>query len=167
MDPVCSIGFHSLIQFMIQGLIIKTIKTHSDERGFFREIIRPDSANDGFVVGQMSHSLVNSGVTKAWHGHKEQTQLTYLASGSAVFVFLDLRDNHGSKYEVVEKLSSPYLEPWYAITPPGVYIGYFCSQGPANIFYVTSGKYDTKDELRFAYDDFSIDYKWEKWKDIR
>ena len=66
---------------MIDGVVIKKLVTHSDERGFFRELIR---ATDPFFVsgfGQLSHSLVEPGVIKAWHYHKEQTQWNYPVTG--------------------------------------------------------------------------------------
>ena len=60
----------------IEGVVVKKLKTHADERGFFREIIREtdDFSSAGF--GQFSHSLVYSGVVKAWHAHKIQSQWT-------------------------------------------------------------------------------------------
>ena len=58
---------------MIDGVMIKELVTHADERGFFREIIRvtDDIFSEGF--GQWSQSLVYTGVTKAWHIHRVQT----------------------------------------------------------------------------------------------
>ena len=59
---------------MITGVEFTKITSHTDERGYFREMIR---SNDLFVkegIGQISHSLVHKGVIKAWHAHKYQTQ---------------------------------------------------------------------------------------------
>ena len=55
---------------MIEGVVVRNLKTHSDERGYFRELIRvtDDFFAEGF--GQWSHSLMFNGVTKAWHYHK-------------------------------------------------------------------------------------------------
>ena len=151
----------------IEGLIFEKIKTHADERGFFREISRNQLTNPAFTIQQLSHSLVNTGITKAWHGHRGQTQLTYLASGSAVFAFVDNRDSARKKPIIIEKLASPNHEPWCVLTPPGVYIGYYCTQGPANVVYATSGIYEVEDELRIVHDDQYIGYSWDKWKSIR
>ena len=43
---------------MISGVVSKNLTTHSDERGYFREIIRvtDDFFAEGF--GQFSHSMV-------------------------------------------------------------------------------------------------------------
>ena len=50
---------------MIEGVVLKDLVTHVDERGFFREIIRKgdDFFKEGF--GQWSHSRMNQGVAKA------------------------------------------------------------------------------------------------------
>ena len=50
------------------------LETHEDERGFFREIFRFSKQFEGVPVGQLSHSLVEEGVIKAWHGHVHQSQ---------------------------------------------------------------------------------------------
>jgi dTDP-4-dehydrorhamnose 3,5-epimerase len=55
---------------IIEGVVAKELKTYSDERGFFRELIR---VTDGFFeegFGQWSHSLMFDGVIKAWHLHR-------------------------------------------------------------------------------------------------
>ena len=66
---------------MIEGVIFKDLVTHTDERGFFREIIR---VTDGFFsegFGQWSHSLMYTGVAKAWHIHQKQVDWWYVAGG--------------------------------------------------------------------------------------
>ena len=57
---------------VIEGVILKELKTQADDRGFFREIIR---VTDDFFIegfGQWSHSLMYNNVIKAWHYHKKQ-----------------------------------------------------------------------------------------------
>ncbi|MEE9369912.1 MAG: hypothetical protein V3W45_00445 [Sedimentisphaerales bacterium] len=65
---------------MIEGVVIKELVTHTDQRGFFREIIRQtdDFFSEGF--GQWSHSLMLDGVIKAWHYRKIQTDWCYACS---------------------------------------------------------------------------------------
>ena len=58
---------------MIEGIKIIPIKTHEDERGFFREIFRFQEQFTNPSVGQLSHSLVREGVIKGWHGHVYQS----------------------------------------------------------------------------------------------
>ncbi len=150
---------------VIPGLQIHTLATHADERGFFREVLRCD--NSSFSAKQMSHSLVHTGVTKAWHGHVGQSQMTYLAEGSAIFAFVDTRAPLGPERPVFEILAGEGIPPWVAIHPPGVLIGYKCTQGPAHVFYATSGTYDPEDEVRVEWNAPTIPYSWEKWSRIR
>ncbi len=59
---------------LITGVEFKNLKTHGDERGFFREIIRV--TDDPFFdvdFGQWSHSFMYDNVIKAWHYHNIQT----------------------------------------------------------------------------------------------
>ena len=92
--------------------------------------------------------------------------MTYLASGSAIFAFVDMRGGVINPVKF-DYLASPHSEPWVVITKPGIYIGYYCTQGPASVLYATTGTYDAEDELRIPYDDPRINYSWEKWKKIR
>lgn len=57
---------------LIEGVQIKQLITHPDQRGFLREVIRvtDDFFSEGF--GQWSHALMHAGVTKAWHVHTNQ-----------------------------------------------------------------------------------------------
>ena len=64
---------------IFDGVSIRTLKTHDDFRGFFREIKRiPIDSNElSCKIGQISHSEVFPGVVKAWHAHVHQYQWTY------------------------------------------------------------------------------------------
>ena len=74
---------------MIDGIKIIELKTHNDERGFFKEIIRLKNYEDKFTRGQLSHSMVKKNVLKAWHGHKIQSQWNYVVSGLIKVVLYD------------------------------------------------------------------------------
>ena len=152
---------------MIDGLQLIDLTTHADERGFFREIIRPASLSPSFHAAQLSHSLVHTGVTKGWHGHRRFSQLTYFASGAAVVVFADNRPASPTRGTCLERLVSESLPPWAAITPPGVLLAYRCTQGPAQVFYATSGVFDPTDEIRIELEGGEISYDWKKWTKAR
>jgi len=49
---------------MINGVVVKELVTHTDERGFFREIIRVTDDFFGEGFGQWSHSLMFAGAAK-------------------------------------------------------------------------------------------------------
>ncbi len=146
---------------MIEGVFLKELATYADERGFFRELIRVD---DGFFsegFGQLSHSMVNQGVLKAWHLHKLQTQWNYVVSGLLKVALYDTRPGSPTFRETMEFQAGDGQPPLVYSFPPGVAHGYRCASGPVHIFYVTSGKYDPEgDEVRIPPDDQEIGYDW-------
>lgn len=145
---------------MIDGVIIKDLVTHQDNRGFFRELIRN---TDGFFspgFGQLSHSLVREGVVKAWHGHIRQYQWTYVIAGILDVVVYDARVNSRTyRKKICMTLGDEQRTAVYVI-PPGVVHGYRCVSGPAHVLYVTSGVYEPEEELRIPLDDQSILHNW-------
>ena len=144
----------------IAGVIVKGLVTHADERGFFREVIRNHDAFFGAGFGQLSHSLVHGGVVKAWHGHRRQTQWTYVAAGLIQAVLFDARPESGTHRMTETWLLGDHQEARVYSLPPGVVHGYRCLAGPAHVIYVTSGVYDPDDELRLAHDDPAIGHDW-------
>ncbi|HBG27360.1 MAG: hypothetical protein A2Y10_18835 [Planctomycetes bacterium GWF2_41_51] len=152
---------------MIDGIVIKKLLTHSDERGFFREIIRStdDFFSEGF--GQWSHSLMYSGVVKAWHWHKLQTDWWYVCSGVLRVGLCDMRKESKTYKQTMDFLMGDNQPAQVLTIPPGIAHGCKAVQGPVNLFYITSRIYDPADELRIAYNDPSIDFDWLKGPEIK
>lgn len=145
---------------MIDGVQIKKLVSHDDERGFFRELIRN---TDNFFTagfGQLSHSLVHKGVIKAWHGHVRQYQWTYVVSGRLSVVIYDARENSRTYQEKIYLDLGEGPEAQIYVIPPGVVHGYRCLTEPAHVIYVTSGTYDPEDEVRIPLDDKYIGFDW-------
>lgn len=147
---------------MIDGVIIKELQTHEDERGFFREIFRFSEEYNDISVGQLSHSLVKEGVIKAWHGHRVQSQWNYVVTGLIKVALHDNRTNSPTYKEIMEFLVGDGQEPSAYFFPPGVLHGYKCLKGPMQIIYVTSGVYDLEDEVRIDLNSLSIREVFEK-----
>ena len=145
---------------LINGVEIKKLVTHADERGFFREIILTTDEFFSAGFGQLSHSLVYSGVVKAWHAHKVQSQWTYTTTGTLKVALHDTRKNSSTYRQTMEFVVGENTESSVYLFPPGVAHGYKCIHGPANVIYVTSGQYDLNDEVRFPHDDPQINYAW-------
>ena len=144
---------------MIQGVETKKLVTHSDERGFFREIIRvTDDFFDGFA--QWSHSLMHYGVIKAWHIHQKQIDWWYVAGGVLKVALHDTRPDSPTFRETMELFMGDNHPPRVLRIPPGVAHGCKCISGPASLFYVTSKVYDPADEGRIPHDDPEIGYDW-------
>ena len=147
---------------MIHDVVIKELATHADERGFFREIIRAtdESFREGF--GQLSHSLVHIGVTKAWHIHKKQVDWWYVPSGVLKVALHDTRPASPTFRKTMEFALGDHQPARCVRIPPRVAHGYRCVAGPAHVIYVTSRVYDPADEGRIPHDDPAIGYDWLK-----
>ncbi len=145
---------------MIDGVVIKDLVTHADERGFFREIIRvsDDFFSEGF--GQWSHSLMYQGVAKAWHIHSRQIDWWYVGSGVLKVALHDKRQESSTFGVTMELLMGDNQSAKALRIPPGVAHGCKCISGPVHLFYVTSEVYDPADEGRIAHDDITIGYDW-------
>jgi dTDP-4-dehydrorhamnose 3,5-epimerase len=152
---------------VIEGVSFKELVTHPDERGFFREIIRITDAFFAEGFGQLSHSLVYQGITKAWHLHKVQTQWTYVVCGVLKVALHDCRHNSPTYRKTIEFLAGDHQTAQVYRFPPGVAHGYRCISGPAHIIYLTSGVYDLADESRLPHDDPEISYDWLKGAQIK
>ncbi|MFA5779082.1 MAG: dTDP-4-dehydrorhamnose 3,5-epimerase family protein [Elusimicrobiota bacterium] len=152
---------------MIEGVSIKKLVTHTDERGYFREIIRvtDDFFKEGF--GQWSVSQMYTGVVKAWHIHKKQIDWWYVSGGVLKVALYDTRKNSPTYKETIEILMGDNQPSQVLRIPPGVAHGCKCISGPANLFYVTSNIYDPKDEGRIQYDDPEVGYDWLKGHEIK
>lgn len=154
----------------IEGVIIKELKTHGDQRGFFREIVR--STDEFFVgdrgekFGQWSHSLMQKNVVKAWHYHHVQFDWWYVPIGQIETVLFDNREESptfGTK--LVIKMGDPlkFGADTHAVCvkiPPGVLHGCKVLSDEAHLFYITSVTYDTNEEGRFPYNDPLVGHPW-------
>jgi dTDP-4-dehydrorhamnose 3,5-epimerase len=152
---------------MIEGVVLKELVTHTDERGYFREIIRvtDDFFQEGF--GQLSVSRMYQGVIKAWHIHKKQIDWWYVGSGVLKVVLADRRKESKTFGQIMELLMGDNQKSAVLRIPPGVAHGCKCLSGPADLYYVTSGVYDTAEEGRIKYDDKEIGYDWLKGPEIK
>ena len=145
---------------MIDGVVLKELVTHSDERGFFREIIRvtDDLFEEGF--GQWSHSLMHAGTAKAWHVHHRQTDWWYIALGTLKVALYDTRAGSPTHGELMEFLTGDHQPAQIIKIPPGVAHGCRAIAAPVHLFYITSHTYDPADEGRIPHDDPEIGYDW-------
>jgi dTDP-4-dehydrorhamnose 3,5-epimerase len=147
---------------MIEGVVIKELVTNVDERGFFREIIRntDDFFKEGF--GQWGHSLMHTGVSKAWHIHKIQIDWWYVASGVLKLALFDTRPESPT-YRQTQEIFLGDLQPGRVVRVPQL-VAHGCKaiMGPVHLFYITSHVYNPEDEGRIPHDDPGIGYDWHK-----
>jgi len=161
---------------VISGVKIKKLKVHKDipdikgrktKPGFLIEILRSD---DKLLkkFGQSTFTVAYPGTIKAFHFHKKQDDLWFVATGKAKIVLHDLRKGSKSlgKTQVIYSGEGDYK---LILIPHGVAHGYqVLSKKPVLLFYHTTEPYNPKnpDEERLPPDDPKIGYDW-KFKDKR
>lgn len=152
---------------LIQGVWLKSLITHADERGFFREVLRTtdDFFSEGF--GQWSYSLSHTGVIRAWHWHRLQTDWWFVPVGVLKAALYDLREESPTYGVTNEFMMGDNYDPMVLKIPPGVAHGFKVVQGPACLSYITSRVYDPADEGRIPHDDDTIGYDWLKGPEIK
>lgn len=146
---------------MINGVAVKPLVRHPDERGYFEEMIRAtdDFFNEGF--GQISHSFMVDNVVKAWHVHTTQIDWWYVVRGKIKAALYDLRETSATYKQLNEfTLSSDEPDNVIIKIPAGVAHGLKVLTGPADLVYVTSGIYTKDEEGRISYNDPRIGYDW-------
>ncbi len=75
---------------MIDGVEIKQLTRHMDDRGYLMEILRDD--DEMFIeFGQVYVSAVFPGIVKAWHCHEHQTDSFCVVRGNARIGLFDDR----------------------------------------------------------------------------
>jgi len=158
---------------MIEGVVVKKLLAHADiedapgrknsPRGFLIEVLRKD---DGFLkaFGQSVFTVAHTGTIKAFHWHKKQDDLWFMATGRAKVVLYDRRRRSGT-YGQTQIIFAGEGDYKLILIPRGVAHGYqVISKEPVLLFYHVTRMYDPKkpDEERMPFDDPGIGISWEK-----
>lgn len=145
----------------IHDVVIKKLVTHSDDRGYFREVLRDDD-NLMSRFGQTSFTKTYPGVVKAFHWHKKQDDLWYVVDGMARVVLYDQREESPTRGET-QVIYAGEDNPVLILIPAGIAHGYqVLGTKPVMLFYHTTQSYDPADpdEMRIPYDDPEIGFDW-------
>ena len=145
----------------IHDVVIKKLLTHSDDRGYFREVLRED---DNLLThfGQTSITKTYPGVIKAFHWHNQQDDIWYVVSGMARVVLYDRRPNSPT-YKVTQVVYAGDDNPVSILIPIGIAHGYqVLGNQPVILFYHVTKAYDPKapDEERIEWNDPEIAFDW-------
>ena len=145
----------------IHDVVVKELVTRSDDRGYFREILRED---DNLLrrFGQTSITKTYPGVIKAFHWHNHQDDIWYVASGMASVVLHDRREGSPTK-GVTQVVYAGEDNPVIILIPSGVAHGYqVLGNQPVILFYHVTKAYDPKnpDEERIPWDEPEIGFDW-------
>lgn len=146
---------------MIIGVIVKKVEHHYDDRGVFVEIIK-EGEPTYLPVKQTNYAETLPGVIKAFHWHKNQSDMWYVVKGMAQVVLYDLRENSETKGQTDVFYCGDNNRLVITI-PPGVAHGYrVLGYESMGIFYHTDQIYDPKnpDEQRIPFDAPEIGFDW-------
>ena len=155
----------------ISGVIVKNLIVHQDisdteeqlgKPGYLMEVLRDD---DKLLrkFGQTTFTISHKNTIKAFHWHKKQDDLWFIASGKAAVVLHDLRDNSSTK-GLTQVLTVGKDNYKLILIPVGVAHGYkVLSDEPVLLFYHTTESYspDNPDEERIAWNDRQIGFNWD------
>jgi dTDP-4-dehydrorhamnose 3,5-epimerase len=158
---------------MIDGVKIKKLKVFKDEpdleqkvkAGIFMEILRDD---DDLMsrFGQSNFTVAYKGTIKAFHWHRYQDDLWFVATGKAGIVLYDRRKN-SSTYRETQVIYAGANDYKLVLIPVGVVHGYkVLSDEPCLLFYYVTKAYNRKnpDEERIDPFDKSMNFNWDSLK---
>lgn len=147
---------------MIDGVVIKQLKRHADERGYLMEMLRSD--DEIFEqFGQAYVSLNYPEVIRAWHYHKKQDDFWVVVKGMVKAVMYDGREGSPTQGEVQEVFLGDNNTVMLRI-PVGVMHGYkTIGAEPSLLINFPTQPYNPKepDEYREPYDSQEIPYNWD------
>lgn len=148
----------------IAGVIIKSLRSFPDQRGFFREVVRcSDPIFESGAFAQWSHSKMTKDVVKAWHYHHKQIDWWYVPIGVVETVLFDNREESPTyQQKLAFCMGDADLggnEVCVKI-PQGVLHGCKVLTEEAHLFYITSEMYNPDDEGRFPFDSPLVGHDW-------
>lgn len=147
---------------MISGVAIKKIIKHSDERGFFAELIKFGEKTFHEVL-QTSYSETKPGLIKAWHVH-DYWEVWCVIKGEAMVALHDLRPDSPT-FRKTQVIYAGEENMNVIAIPGGVAHGYKpLGKKTMGILYHASEVYDPKNKtIRIIpEDDPEIGFDWSK-----
>lgn len=136
----------------LPGVVIQSISSHTDSRGWLTELFREDELPEGFNPAMGYISLTHSGIARGPHEHKDQTDLFVFLSGKFE---VTLWENRAGLPQFKEIHTVGEANPCMVIVPPGVVHAYRnISSSDATVLnfpnrlYAGWGKKEPVDEIR-------------------
>jgi dTDP-4-dehydrorhamnose 3,5-epimerase len=146
---------------VIEGVEIKQLTKHADERGYLMELLRCDDTIFR-KFGQAYVSLNYPGVVRGWHYHKKQDDHFAVVKGMVKVALYDAREGSPTRGQVDELFLGEQNNILLKI-PVGVMHGYkTVSTEPSFLINFPSEPYDPQepDEYRLPWDSDQIPYDW-------
>ena len=112
------------VKGQIEGVIIKKLTKHVDERGFLAETFRLDELPEKLQPVMSYVSYTEPGITRGPHEHREQTDIfSFLGPGNFMIKLWDNRKNSHT-YGNFMRFYAGEDNPLTVVVPPGVVHGY-------------------------------------------
>ncbi len=149
------------VECVIQGVLIKPLTRHVDDRGYVMEILRADDPVFQHF-GQAYVSACFPGIVKAWHCHELQTDHFCCIRGNAKIGLYDDRPDSATCGEA-RGIVIGELNPALIVIPPRVWHGMMAIGGEtAVILNIPTESYNREqpDELRRDPFDPDIPFEW-------
>ncbi len=147
---------------MIAGVSIKKVIKHTDEKGFFAELVKFGEKTFHEVL-QTSYSETKPGLIKAWHIH-DYWEIWCVIKGRAKVVLCDMRPDSPTKNKT--QIIYTGEDNMVVIAIPGeVAHGYkTLGEGPMGIIYHSEKAYNQKEITirEIPFDDPVINFDWSK-----
>ena len=146
---------------MIEGVEVKQLVKHVDERGFLMELLRSDEPIFR-KFGQAYVALNYPGVVRAWHWHRKQDDHFVVVRGMAKVALYDAREGSPTRGQVDEFFLGEDNNVLLKI-PMGVMHGYKTEGSePSLLINFPTEPYNQQepDEYRLPSDTPEIPYNW-------
>lgn len=145
----------------IDGVHIKKIVRHTDERGYFAELMK--AGDPGFHgIAQTSYAIAKQGVIKAFHYH-DYWESWVVLEGEALAVMHDIRPDSPTK-GVTQTLRMGETHAVLLSIPPGVAHGYrTLGEKAVGMLYHAGEAYDASrpDQIKLIpHDSPDIGFEW-------
>jgi dTDP-4-dehydrorhamnose 3,5-epimerase len=148
----------------IEGVFLRTLSVHPDERGSFIELWR-SSWFEGLPAATMSRAMRQAnvsrsspGVLRGLHVHRRQADMWVVLDGHPTIALVDIRPALGGEGAPVALTRE--AAPGDAIyIPEGVAHGFYAHDAITLVYFVTN-EYDGTDELGFAWNDPHAGVLW-------
>ena len=147
---------------MIQGVEVKRLTRHADERGYLMELLRSDDEIFN-KFGQCYVSMNYPNVIRAWHWHQKQDDHFVVVKGMIRVGLYDMRESSPTRGEVNEFYLGENNNIVLKI-PVGVAHGYkTVGVEPSLLVNFPSEVYNREepDEQRLPWDTDQIPFNWE------
>lgn len=143
----------------INGVLVREVDVASKDQGNFIKVL--ESSRGLKKTEQVALSVTFPGIIKAFHYHKNQTDVWYAVSGNARAVLHDLRKDSPTYKQTQQVFMGEDFKKVALHIPPGVAHGYQVL-GNKNllILYILDQTYNPKDEFRIPYNDKKIGFDW-------